>query len=569
MHVESFFASVRTDLAALRRMLTLLRTPWRRVALAVTFGVLALGAAIGLAAVSAWLIARASQRPLILDLTVAVVAVRALGISRGVFRYFDRLFSHDVALRGVAQLREETYRRLASAPSQVTIGLRRGDLLARFGADVDAIGDFVVRALMPLFSALIVGVGSVVLIGVFSPRTALVLGLMLLLTGTISPVASALAAWRSEQDTVEARAHVAAATMSVVDTADELRVSRRLNSTLSELAGAEKDLRTALRRASWPAAIAPALNTIAMGASVVAALVIGGREVGAGGLTPVLLAVIVLTPLAVFEAVDALPAAAVQTLHSAAAARRLEEVLTSSPAAADDLPGVRQGEANVTAPASIRAENLAIGYPGSDPVLNGLNFELVPGQTLAIVGASGVGKTTLLATLAGLLPPLAGTVELRGQPTGALAGGEAAKTAVFTAEDAHIFDTTILENLRVARGDVTEAQAVQALAAAGLADFLAGLPEGVHTRLGENATMVSGGERRRLLLARALCSPAPFMLLDEPGEHLDNETADALTAHMLGLAHAPSADGSPKRGVIVVTHRPQSVADADDVVRLG
>src|SRR5699024_7353306 len=558
VHVESFLGSVRTDLASLRRMLTLLRTPWRRVAIAVTFGVLALGAAIGLAAVSAWLIARASQRPLILDLTVAVVAVRALGISRGVFRYFDRLFSHDVALRGVAQLREETYRRLASAPTQVTIGLRRGDLLARFGADVDAIGDFVVRALMPLLSALLAGVGSVVLIGVFSPRAALVLGLMLALTGTISPAAAALAAWRSEQDTVEARAHVAAATMSVVDTADELRVSRRMGATLADLAGAEQDLQGALRRASWPAAIAPALNTIAMGVPVVAALLIGGRDVGAGGHTPLLLALIVLPPLAVLDA-------AVQTLHSAAAARRLEEVLTSSRAE----PEVSREEADSSAPPRIRAENLAIGYPGEDPVLSGLNVDLVPGQTLAIVGASGVGKTTLLATLAGLLPPRGVTVELRGQTTGALVDGEAAKTAVFTAEDAHIFDTTILENLRVARGDVTEAEAAQALAAAGLADFLAGLPEGVHTRLGENATMVSGGERRRLLLARALCSPAPFMLLDEPGEHLDNETADALTAHMLGLARAPSADGSPKRGVIVVTHRPQSVAGDDDVVRLG
>src|SRR5699024_2518137 len=137
------------------------------------------------------------------------------------------------------------------------------------------------------------------------------------------------------------------------------------------------------------------------------------------------------------------------------AARRLEEVLTSSRAE----PEVGREEADSSAPPSIRAENLAIGYPGEDPVLSGLNVDLVPGQTLAIVGASGVGKTTLLATLAGLLPPRGGTVELRGQTTGALVDGEAAKTAVFTAEDAHIFDTTILENLRVARGDVTEARA--------------------------------------------------------------------------------------------------------------
>ena len=541
-------------------MLSLLNTPWKRVALAVTFGVLALGAAIGLAAVSAWLIARASQRPLILDLTVAVVAVRALGISRGVFRYFDRVFSHDVALRGVAHLREETYRRLSLAPTRVTIGLRRGDLLARFGADVDAIGDFVVRALMPALTSIVVSLGSVILIGVFSPGSALVLAGALIVAGTLSPVAAGLAAWRSEQETVHARAEVASATMSVVENADELRVSGRLAGTLEELNAAEGRLRSALRRASWPAAIAPAITTAAMGLSVVAALVIGGRELAAGDLSPVIFAVIVLTPLAVFEAVEALPGAAVQTLHSAAAARRLDQVL--SPATPPHAPGTEQ--ADTDAPATIRARDLAIGYPGGEPILTGIDLDLAPGESLAIIGPSGVGKTTLLATLAGLLPPLSGTVELRGRPASALADGQAASTAVFTAEDAHIFDTTILENLRVARGDVSEDEAIRALQDAGLGGFLAGLPDGVHTRLGENATMVSGGERRRLLLARSLLAPAPLMLLDEPGEHLDTDTADALTGHILGLAESEQAN----RGVIVVTHRLESVANADKVVRL-
>lgn len=547
---------MRDDLLALRRLLTMLHTPWRRVVLAVAFGVLALGAAIGLAAVSAWLIARASQRPLILDLTIAVVAVRALGISRGVFRYFDRIFSHDVALRGVAHLREETYRRLAHAPSSVTIGLRRGDLLARFGTDVDAIGDFVVRALMPALTAAVVGAGSVVLIAAFSPTSAGVLALALLLAGTLAPGAAALAARRSEQETVHARAEVAAATMSVVDNAGELRVSGRLGGTFAALDGAEQRLRSALRRASWPAAIAPAISTLAMGGAVAAALLIGGAQVQAGDLAPVHLAVIVLTPLAVFEAVEALPAAAVQTLHSAAAARRLDEVLAPAPSS-DGVP------ADLSAEPTIRARGLSIGYPGQAPVLTGIDLDLAPGRSLAIVGASGVGKTTLLATLAGLLPPLAGSVEIRGQDSRELGDGQAARTVVFTAEDAHVFDTSILENLRVARGDVTEAEAHDALHRAGLGEFLAGLPEGLHTRLGENATLISGGERRRLLLARSLLAPAPLMLLDEPGEHLDTDTADALTADIL------ATPASQNRGVIVVTHRLESVVDADEVVRLG
>lgn len=545
------------ELRSLRKLLGLLHTPWRRVFVAVAFGTLALGAAIGLSAVSAWLIARASQRPLILDLTVAVVSVRALGISRGLFRYFDRVFSHDVALRGVEHLREETYRRLAASPAALTLGLRRGDLLARFGADIDAIGDVVVRAFMPVITAVVTGLGSVILIGVFSPRTALVLAAGLILSGTLAPLAAARAAWRSERQTIHARADVAAATMSVVDHAAELRVSGRLASVMNDLAGAESRLKTALRRASWPAAITPAIGTLAMGATVIAALIFGGQELAAGSLSAVALAVITLTPLAVFEAVDALPAAAVQTLHSAAAAHRLVDLLHEPV----ENTGV---DADLDSPPTIEARNLTIGYPGHEPVLSGINLDLGPGDTLAIIGPSGRGKTTLLATLAGLLPPLSGTVRLRGQDTRDLAAGEAAKTAVFTAEDAHIFDTTIMENLRVARGDVSEEEAIAVLNQAGLGDFLAGLPDGVNTRLGENATMVSGGERRRLLLARSLLAPAPLLLLDEPGEHLDIETADELTANFLALASDPSAN----RGVIVVTHRLQSVAGADRVIEL-
>jgi len=542
-------------------MLRLLHTPWHRVVIAVCFGVLTLGAAIGLAAVSAWLIARASQQPLILDLTVAVVAVRALGISRGIFRYLDRIFSHDVALRGVEHLREETYRRLANAPTHVTIGLRRGDLLARFGSDIDTIGDFVVRAVMPALTALVAGVGSIALIAAFSPRTALVLGIALVVSGSLAPLAAAVGAWRSEQETVQARADVAASTMSMVDNADELRVSGRIVDTLEELATAETRLSTALRRASWPAAFAPAVSTLAMGASVVGALWFGGWEHAAGELAAVNLAVIVLTPFAVFEAVDSLPAAAVQTLHSAAAAKRLEAILSSP---APIMPATEAVSADLTQSPTLVARDLTVGYPGNDPILTGLNIELHPGQTLAIVGPSGSGKTTLLATLAGLLPPADGTVLLRGQNTHELSDGQAAKTVAFTAEDAHIFDTTLLENLRVARGDVTEAEAIHALSQAGLADLLASLPDGVHTRLGEDAVKVSGGERRRILLARSLVAPAPLMLVDEPDEHLDEETASALTRHILGLASLEKE----KRGVIVVTHRESTVVDADNVVRL-
>jgi ATP-binding cassette, subfamily C, bacterial CydC len=174
-------------------------------------------------------------------------------------------------------------------------------------------------------------------------------------------------------------------------------------------------------------------------------------------------------------------------------------------------------------------------------------------------GPNGSGKTTLLLTLAGVLPPLAGEVRIGGVVSTALADNAGAAVVTMTGEDAHVFDTTLLENLRVARGDVTRAEAAQALRRAGLGTFLAGLEDGLDTPVGAGGALISGGERRRLLLARALLAPAPLLLLDEPDEHLDPDTADRLLGDVLGLR-------TTGRGVVVVTHRRTAMLDQADVV---
>jgi ATP-binding cassette subfamily C protein CydC len=206
-----------------------------------------------------------------------------------------------------------------------------------------------------------------------------------------------------------------------------------------------------------------------------------------------------------------------------------------------------------------------VGWPGGPVVAHGLDLDVAPGRAIAVVGASGLGKTTLLLTLAGLLPPVAGEVTLDGRGVWGPARGWVSRHVVLTAEDAHIFATTVLENLRVARGDVTPDEATDLLARAELGPWLAGLPAGLSTVLGSDATTISGGERRRLLLARALASRAPLLLLDEPGEHLDPGAADRLVADLLAAAHA----GTEPRGVVLVTHRLAALAGADEVILLG
>ena len=212
-----------------------------------------------------------------------------------------------------------------------------------------------------------------------------------------------------------------------------------------------------------------------------------------------------------------------------------------------------------TAAESLVAKGLVIGWPGGPELSAPIDLAVGRGSSLAVVGPSGIGKTTLLYTLAGMLEPKAGSVLLGGRPVHLIPRAEVSTSLTLTAEDAHLFATSILENLRVARRDVSEEEAAGLLVKAGLGPWLAELPDGVHTVLGAEATTVSGGERRRLLLARALASAADFLLIDEPAEHLDGETADAL------IRDLAATEG---KTVILVSHRLTALEGVDSVVVL-
>jgi ATP-binding cassette, subfamily C, bacterial CydC len=474
-------------------MRDLLRPRLPRLMLALVLGVLSLGSALALAGVSAWLITRAWQMPPVLDLSVAVVAVRALGISRGVLGYCQRLASHDTALRAAADTRETLYRRLADAPADVAMRLHSGELVARIGASVDELSDVLVRAVLPIAVAALLSVAAVATIAVISPVSAVVLALCLVIAGVAAPWLAARAASAAEDVAAQHHSGRDVAVMLALEHAPELRVSGRLDAVVAEADRRHRECGHATDRAAAPAALAAAAPTAAVGISVLGAVV---AAIGiADAVAPMTVAILMLLPLSAFEAITALPAAAVQLTRSRIAVRRLRDLT--------------EPDSNMRT------------RPRVTPVA------LEPGARLAVTGPSGSGKTTLLMAMA-----------------------ENPAKAAFFAEDAHLFATTVRDNLLVARGDATDDELRNALQRVGLGDWLDALPSGLSTVLVGGAAAVSAGQRRRLLLARALISTVPTVLLDEPTEHLDATDGSEVLTELL----TPGALFPAERAVVVATH---------------
>lgn len=571
----------REERKALKEALQLLEINRKRFALSVFFGSGAIGSGVGLGAVSAWLIARAAQLPPVLDLSVAATSVRAFGVGKAVFRYLERISSHWVALKGMSAIRTKLYERLANAPMNIVASIRRGDLLARTGSDVDTLGDVVIKSLLPAAVALVTSLISVAIVASISLPIGLILGLCLLISGLLGPYLAMRGARISEIEQVEQRAELNVHALTLLEHADELRVSNRLAEVEAALARTENNIQNSRNKAAIPTALATAVDILALGVAVVSAIVIGAGQVTSGTLSEIGLVVCTLTPLAAFESTQRLHEAGVQLIRSARAALRIMNLLDAENSAQDTVALETQDSTSrqISGSSALSTRSLALSWPNGPLVAEEINLDLTPGKSLAIIGQSGIGKSTLLYTLAGMIPARSGEVQINGINPTQLARAELAQYLSLTSEDAHIFETSVLENLRVANGKLTREQALYVLDKAGLSSWISELPEGIDTVIGTDASSVSGGERRRLLLARALASPAQFLLLDEPAEHLDTETADRLIHDLLtipqqdfqlpGISTGTEDAPAQRRGVIIVTHRLGALSAADEVIVLG
>ncbi|MGZ0232901.1 thiol reductant ABC exporter subunit CydD [Streptomyces sp. CPS1] len=531
---------------------------WRgRLGLAWLLGSLALGSAVGLMATSGWLISRASQQPPVLYLMVAVTATRAFGIGRAVFRYAERLVSHDAVLRMLADTRVAVYRRLERLAPAGLKSVRRGDLLTRLVADVDALQDYWLRWLLPASVALLVSTATVGFTGWLLPEAGAVLAAGLLAAGVGVPLVTATAARRTERRLAPARGELATRVTDLLTGTAELTVAGALPERTGAARSADGTLTRIASRAAAVTALGDGLTALISGLTVTATALVGVQAVAAGRLGGVALAVVVLTPLAAFEAVLGLPLAVRYRQRVRRSAERVHEVL-------DTPEPVREPERPRQAPVSpfpVVLKGLTARHEDRrGEALAGLDLTLAEGRRIAVVGASGSGKTTLAQVLLRFLDPRSGTYTFAGVDARELAGDDVRRQVGLCAQDAHLFDSSVRENLLLARKDAGEGELRGALARARLLDWVDGLPDGLDTLVGEHGARLSGGQRQRLALARALLADFPVLVLDEPAEHLDLPTADALTADLLAATEG--------RTTLLITHRLAGLDEVDEVIVL-
>jgi ATP-binding cassette subfamily C protein CydC len=528
----------------------------RAVAGAGLLGGIATASGIALTATSGWLIVRASERPSILLLLTAIVAVRTFGMARPVFRYWERLRSHDVALDDLANRRTTAYERLVPL-TPARLGRRgRADLLTGVVDDLSDVVDAQVRVSVPVLAALIASALTTIVTAALLPRAGLVIAGMTAATALVLALGWRLET-RSQQTLLEARAEVARVTALVSGNADELQAIGAGGRAQTWLATAHADLCLAARRQSHGRAMAAGLLLLltAAGTLAMTAAILPG--VGTTISTPVA-ALLVLTPIALGDALSTLPDAMRALARSQASARRLHTLLDQQPAV--QAAGVHPLETTPGMPPLISVTELTAAWSGTVPQVGPLDLQVEPGARLAITGPNGCGKSTLLAVLARQLDPTGGRYRLGDQDALAVELGQARQVFAVLDDEPHLFASTLRANLGLARPGAADPELVEALDRAGLAQWLAELEQGLDTIIGANGRGVSGGERARLGLARGLLSRRPVLLLDEPVAHLDHATAESVLGDLTRSAAGQS--------VVMASHRRDGLAGFNKVIDL-
>jgi thiol reductant ABC exporter CydC subunit len=540
----------------IRRLVRLARPVRGWLVLAILAAAGALIANVALMTAAPYLLSKATIVSGFAALSVAVTAVRAFAIGRASLRYAERTLSHTTALRILTELRTTVYRAVARLSPGDLPHARSGDLLARIDADVESLDVFFVRGLIPVAAAALGSVVSCAILGVLVPRAAAVLALVLIVAGVGVPLATRAASRVAAARLVEARGRLHADLAEQIEGMADLIAFGQDGHALAEDARVADRIRDAQRRRAAALGGAAGASVLLAGAAGIACLWLSIPAVRAGELAGTFLAVVPLVAFAAFEGVTTLGDAARQTEVSRAAAVRTFELIDREPRIADPVePTAAPGET------SISFRDVSFRYTAEGPLaLHRVSFELPERGRIGLLGASGTGKTTVINLLVRFWDPGEGSILVGGRDVRDRRLSDLRGLLAVVPQHPYLFNGTLRDNLLLADGAAEDDTLLAACDRAQLDAFIASLPHGLDTEVGENGVKISGGERQRVAIARAFLRDAPIFVLDEATANLDPVTERAVLGELDRYAR--------DRSLLVVTHRPGPLDLVDRVVRL-
>lgn len=555
VHTPDEIPAAGTAAQTVARLLRLARPFAGRIALAALLGFATIASSVGLMASSGYIISKAALRPGIAAIQLAIVSVRFFGVSRGVFRYLERLLTHDVTFRLLARLRVWFYEGIEPlAPARLSRA-HSGDLLSRIVGDVEALQEFFPRVIAPPLIAVVTIAATAVFLSIYSLPAALAAAAFLLLAALAVPGLSYALSRRAGPALVDARARLVIALVDHVQGVADVLALGQEAAQQRQIAALSARLAAWQQRMAHIAALSAALTGLLLHLATAVVLWIVIPQVSAGALDGVLLAVLALATMAAFEAVLPLSPAVQYLQSSVTAANRLFELVGAEPAVRDAaLPSPTPLDTGIC------VRDLRFAYDGGAPALDGVSFDAPANGRVAIVGPSGAGKSTLVNLLLRFYPLRNGRVLLGGYDLAAYRQEDVRELISVVSQRTHLFNGTVRDNLLLARPAASEAEMVAAAQQAQIHDFIAALPQGYDTWIGEQGLTFSGGERQRLAIARALLRDAPILILDEATANLD-----ALAEQQVLQAVETAMRG---RTTLIITHRLTGLETADQIVVL-
>ena len=532
-----------TDLIAILRLWRN-RTGWMAAGIALSLAALVFGLMMMALA------GRLTAAAVVAGVLATPILLRVSGVLRVVLRYLERVITHEATFRSLADLRVWFFAGVA-ARAAGGLGYRRsGDVLTRVVNDVESLDGLYSRILVPLAGALLILPVLAIVLGMRNGVLAVVVAVLFIIAAFLLP-------WMAARGTAAAGDRLAAALsglrVSVLDALTGLREVRVFGAEgrmLAAMQAREATLLAAQRDVARQARLAQAGAFLCAQAAILAVLL-------AAGAPPAAAVAAAFLTIAGFEAVGGLPRAGALAGYAAAGARRVREAATGPITAPD--PATPTALPRDT---TLRFEGVGFRWQPDRPlVLDGLTMEVPPGSRVAVLGPSGSGKSTLAALALRLVQPEAGQVLLGGVDIATLKASELRSRIALLSQETHLFDDSIRANLLLARPDADEKALWAALDAAQLGDVVRGLPDKLETWLGEGGFRFSGGQARRLALARVMLSPALIVILDEPCAGLDIETETAFLTTLNELGRG--------RTFILIAHRLLGVERLDRIWRIS